>query len=42
MKNKIIIRIYILFFSLVLISCGKDYSPEQKKYMEEVEKSRQE
>ncbi|MDO8549119.1 MAG: DUF1684 domain-containing protein, partial [Ignavibacteria bacterium] len=42
MKNKIISKIILLSFSLVLISCGENYTPEEKKYIAEIEKLRKE
>ncbi len=31
-----------IFFSLVLISCGKNYTPEEKEYIAKIEKERKE
>lgn len=44
-KERLMIRIFyfIIIISLVvIISCGENYSPEQKKYISEVEQSRNE
>jgi uncharacterized protein len=38
-KNSIII-ILLLFIPLFLISCGRNYTPEQKKYIAKIEKER--
>jgi len=39
---KMVIRIYLLFFSFILISCGRNYTPEEKEYISEIKKLRQE
>jgi len=42
MINKMIIRMFLLFFSLILVSCGKNYTSEEKEYFVEIEELRQE
>ncbi len=39
--NKIFLRIIVLLFSLIVISC-KNYTPEEKEYIAEIEKVRSE
>src|SRR3970040_853595 len=36
------IKFFILLFPFILLSCGKDYSPEEEKYISEIKKFRQE
>ena len=35
------IRMCLLFFSLIVISCGKNYTSEEKEYISKIEKHRQ-
>ncbi len=41
-RSKLVVGIFLLNFSLILISCGKNYTPGQKQYIKKIEKERRE